>query len=333
MGYLYFRQRQSTINFSAQDLRSELLQMNRPQYVVCALYKFTALDRYAALQGLILNKLQESEMFGTILLASEGINGTVTGTRVAVDGFLDWLGRLPGLADIETKQSGSRQRPFKRARVKLKKEIVTMGVPGIDPRKSAGTCVDPKDWNALLEAPDVLVIDTRNEYEIKVGQFANAINPHTTRFREFPAFAKNHLDCKKHRRIAMYCTGGIRCEKSTAFLKQQGFNEVYQLKGGILKYLERVPQSESRWRGECFVFDDRVTVDHQLQKGSYDQCHACRLPISDADKRSGKYESGVSCPACFDQRTPRDKQRYAERERQFRLAEERGGRHIGPRKR
>ena len=205
-----------------------------------------------------------------------------------------------------------------------------MGVEGIDPLVLAGTCVDPEDWNALLEDPDTLVVDTRNEYEIEVGHFENAVNPHTTNFREFPQYALEKLDPGKHKKIAMYCTGGIRCEKATAFLKQNGFESVYHLKGGILNYLKTVPVSESGWRGECFVFDERVTVNHDLNTGSYHQCHGCRMPITEQDKASEYYQPGVSCPKCYGKRSERDKARFAEREKQVQLAEDRGEKHLGP---
>lgn len=303
-----------------------------PEFVVCALYKFTALEHFVSFQIPLQTKLQGYKICGTVLLAKEGINGTIAGTRPNIEKFLSWLTQQPGMCQLEVKQSVTEQLPFKRTRVKLKKEIVTMGVADIDPRKSVGTYVEPKDWNNVLADADVLVVDTRNEYEIKVGRFEQSTNPQTTNFREFPAFAARHLNPAKHKKIAMYCTGGIRCEKASAFLKQQGFEQVYHLKGGILKYLEQVPQSESKWQGECFVFDERVTVDHQLRKGNYEQCHACRLPITNEDKQSEKYQVGVSCPACFEHSTKADKARYAEREKQVQLAQARGQKHIGPQK-
>ncbi len=204
-----------------------------------------------------------------------------------------------------------------------------MGVEGIDPKQSVGTYVDPRDWNALISDPEVTLVDTRNAYESAIGTFSAAIIPNTESFREFPEYIANHLDPAKHRKVAMFCTGGIRCEKSTALLKQQGFDEVYHLQGGILKYFEEVPESDSLWQGECFVFDNRVSVTHDLQKGSYDQCHACRLPITDKDKLSEKYQQGVSCPACFDRKTESERKRYREREKQVKLAKTRGELHIG----
>ena len=218
--------------------------------------------------------------------------------------------------------------PFYRSRVKLKREIVTMGIDGIDPA-NRGTYVSPADWNELISDPEVTLIDTRNEYESAIGSFDNAIHTNTRSFRDFPGYAAHNLDPQKHRKVAMFCTGGIRCEKSTAYLRQQGFDEVYHLRGGILKYLEEVPEAESRWHGECFVFDNRVSVNHALEKGSYDQCHACRLPITETDKASAKYQAGVSCPACYDSRSNQERGRFREREKQVRLARARGEDHIG----
>lgn len=271
----------------------------------------------------------EQQVRGTILLAPEGINGTVSGSRFGIDTVVEWLRHKAGLEVLEQKESLSDRPPFKRTKVKLKKEIVTMGVNNIDPNEVVGTYVEPKDWNALLEDPEVLLVDTRNEYEYQVGTFKNAVNPRTESFREFPDFVKNHLDPKKHSKVAMFCTGGIRCEKSTALLKHMGFDNVFHLKGGILNYLETVPEEESQWEGECFVFDDRVTVDHDLLPGSYDQCHACRLPISEQDKLSPHYQKGVSCPNCYDKVSLEDKARFAERQRQIELAAARGEDHIG----
>lgn len=299
------------------------------EIVVCALYKFVTLDNYHDLQQPLLAFMRDHQIRGTLLLAKEGINGTVAGSREQIDALLDYLRRDSRLAEISYKESCTDSPPFMRSRVKLKNEIVTMGVEGIDPKKVVGTYVKPTQWNELIASPDVLLIDTRNDYEYQVGTFQHAVNPNTTSFREFPDYVKTHLDPAKHKRVAMFCTGGIRCEKSTAYLKEQGFEEVYHLEGGILKYLEDVPSEESMWQGECFVFDDRVTVNHQLQKGDYDQCHACRLPITEQDKQHAQYQKGVSCPHCFDKTTADQKQRYAERERQMQLARQRGEAHIG----
>ncbi|MBZ2187773.1 rhodanese-related sulfurtransferase [Alcanivorax sp. JB21] len=299
------------------------------EIVVAALYKFVRLDNYQALQQPLLDTMHRLAVRGTLLLAAEGINGTVSGTRAAIDALLDWLAQDPNLGAIEHKESYVEAHPFLRTKVKLKREIVTMGVEGIDPRHVVGTYVAPEDWNALISDPEVLLIDTRNDYEVAVGSFRGAVNPETTSFREFPDYVREHLDPAQHRKVAMFCTGGIRCEKSTAYLKEQGFEEVYHLKGGILKYLEEVPAETSLWEGECFVFDERVTVDHSLQPGQYDQCHACRRPISAEDKASPLYQPGVSCPHCHDQLTPEQKTRFAERQKQIELARQRGVAHRG----
>lgn len=299
------------------------------EYVVCAMYKFATLDHYESLQVPLLELMKSLNVFGTLLLAGEGINGTVAGSRESIDALLAWLRQDHCLGDIDCKESYTDKRPFLRSKVKLKKEIVTMGVEGIDPKRVVGTYVESKDWNALISDPEVLLVDTRNDYEVQVGTFRGAINPNTETFREFPQYVKDHLDPKQHKKVAMFCTGGIRCEKSTAYLKEQGFDEVYHLKGGVLKYLEDVPANDTLWDGECFVFDDRVTVDHQLQKGHYDQCHACRLPITDEDKASDHYEKGVSCPHCYKKLTQQQRQRFAEREKQMQLAAQRGEFHMG----
>ena len=299
------------------------------QYVVCALYKFVALENHQSIRQPLLDIMQANQVRGTLLLAHEGINGTVSGSRQGIDSLLEWLESQPGLDAIVTKESVTENSPFKRTKVKLKKEIVTMGVEDIDPNRVVGTYVEPKDWNDLINDPDVVLVDTRNEYEYAVGTFENALNPHTETFREFPQYVKDNLNPSKHKKVAMFCTGGIRCEKSTALLKQEGFEEVFHLKGGILKYLEEVPQEESTWQGECFVFDDRVTVDHNLEKGHYDQCNACRLPITEADKQNEQFVQGVSCPYCFDKTSDEQKSRYLEREKQIQLAKERGQQHIG----
>ena len=299
------------------------------QTVVCALYKFATLDKFEALRKPLLDVMLENEVYGTLLLAQEGINGTIAGSRQGIDSVLDFLRSDPRLAELDSKESMTDEMPFKRTKVKLKKEIVTMGVEGIDPRRVVGTYVEPEDWNALISDPDVLLIDTRNDYEYQVGTFKNAINPKTDSFRQFPAYIADHVLPQKPKKVAMFCTGGIRCEKSTAYLKEQGVDEVYHLKGGILKYLEKVEESETLWEGECFVFDDRVTVNHKLERGDYDQCHACRLPITEQDKLSEKYQSGVSCPSCYDSISEEKRARFAERERQIQLAKARGESHIG----
>jgi UPF0176 protein len=299
------------------------------QIVVCAMYKFVTLSDYQQIKPALLSFMQENGVKGTLLLAKEGINGTVAGSRKAIDALLYYLKSDERLADLSYKESYTDNLPFLRTRVKLKKEIVTMGVEGIDPKQVVGTYVKPEDWNALISDPEVLLVDTRNDYEVQVGTFKNAINPETDSFREFPDYVKQHLDPEKHKKVAMFCTGGIRCEKSTAYLKEQGFEDVYHLEGGILKYLEDVPSESSLWEGECFVFDERVTVNHDLEKGQYDQCNACRLPITEQDKQSEHCEHGVSCPHCYDKTTEQQKARFREREKQLELARQRGEVHIG----
>jgi UPF0176 protein len=297
--------------------------------VICALYKFVALDDFEAIQAPLLKVMEDHQVRGTLLLAKEGINGTVAGSREGMNQLLQWLMNDVRFASLEYKESHTDSLPFKRTKVKLKKEIVTMGVEGIDPNHVVGTYVEPKAWNDLINDPEVLVVDTRNDYEVQVGTFKNAINPDTETFREFPQYVKDHLDPDKHKKVAMFCTGGIRCEKSTAYMKEQGFEEVFHLKGGILKYLEEVPADQSTWEGECFVFDDRVTVNHDLEKGNYDQCNACRLPITEDDQSSEHFEKGVSCPHCFNKHTPDQKLRFRERENQIQLANKRGECHLG----
>ena len=287
------------------------------------------LDSYSCLGILFEYDPGNPDIRGTLLLANEGINGTIAGTEQGIYQLLTWLKTDPRLNEIDYKLSFTDVMPFNRTKVKLKKEIVTMGIEGIDPKQVVGTYVDPLDWNALISDPEVVLIDTRNDYEFTVGTFKNAINPNTESFREFPAYIKQNLNPDQHKKVAMFCTGGIRCEKSTAYLKEQGFEEVYHLKGGILKYLEVVPEEHTLWQGECFVFDDRITVNHQLEKGHYDQCNACRLPITEADKASVHYEQGVSCPHCYDKVTAEQKARFMEREKQIALAHQRGETHIG----
>ena len=297
--------------------------------LVCALYHFTNIDDPESLQKSLLSLLKDLRVKGTLLIANEGINGTVAGSLEGIETLKNFLlndGRFLG---ITYKLSTSHKQPFLRTRVKLKKEIVSMGVTDIDPRQIVGTYVKSADWNDLISDPNVTVIDTRNEYEVQIGTFKNAKNPHTGSFREFPDFAKSNLNPEKHKKVAMFCTGGIRCEKSTAFLKSKGFDEVYHLEGGILKYLEDIPEKDSLWLGECFVFDDRVSVGHDLKQGSYEQCHACRMPISDADKKSDAYVRGISCSHCINEKTDEDRVRFQERQKQINLAKARGEEHIG----
>ena len=297
--------------------------------VVAALYKFVNLPDYQELRDPLLNCCREANVKGSLLLASEGINGTIAGSREGIDTVLAYLkadGRFEGLTH---KESFDTHMPFYRLKVKLKKEIVTMGVEGIDPRQVVGTYVEPQQWNNLIADPDVVVVDTRNDYEYELGTFEGALNPNTKTFREFPEYVATHLDPEKNKKVAMFCTGGIRCEKSTAYLKEQGFEEVYHLKGGILQYLEDVPKEKSLWNGECFVFDNRVTVDHDLQPGHYELCHGCREPISAADKASDKFIEGVACPRCHDKQTPDQRARFEERQKQIELARTRNQIHIG----
>ena len=304
------------------------------KYLTAALYKFVSLPDFKTLQTPLLDCCNNNQIKGTLLLAEEGINGTVAGLPDQIYAVLDFLrnneifkGRL---SDLVHKESYTEKMPFYRMKVKLKKEIVTLGVPGVDPNTMAGTYIKPEDWNALISDPDVILIDTRNDYEVSVGTFKGAVNPKTTTFRELPDWVAKEKDLiKKKPKVAMFCTGGIRCEKSTAFMRTQGFDEVYHLEGGILKYLETIPQEQSLWEGECFVFDERVTVDHSLNPGHYEMCHACRQPISAEDKQSPKYQHGVSCHYCYGTKTEEQLKSAAERQKQMDLAKKRGVEHIG----
>lgn len=293
--------------------------------VVAALYHFARLDDFRDLREPLLALCQAQDIRGTLLLAQEGVNGTISGTRAGIDAVLARLRADPRLAALEHKESFSDRHPFLRLKVKLKQEIVTLGVPFVDPNAVVGTYVDPQDWNALISDPDVVVIDTRNDYEVAIGTFAGAVDPKTRSFREFPRYVSEQLDPAKHRKVAMFCTGGIRCEKASSYMRQQGFETVYHLKGGILKYLEEVPESESLWQGECFVFDERVGVTHGLKTGEAGLCHGCRRAVTPADRESPKYEEGISCPACHDELTGEQRARFAERRLQLRLAAERAG--------
>jgi UPF0176 protein len=298
-------------------------------FVVAALYKFAALPDYEQLQGPLFNLCQENNIQGTLLLAEEGINGTVAGSREAIDALLAFLRADPRFNDLQHKESYNEKQPFYRMKVRLKKEIVTLGAPGLNPRETVGTYVKPEDWDDLINEPDTLLIDTRNDYEVEVGTFKGAVNPETKTFREFKKFVEEKLDPVRDKKVAMFCTGGIRCEKSTSYLLSKGFEEVYHLEGGILKYLEEVPKEKSSWEGECFVFDQRVTVNHDLEKGSYDQCYACRYPITEEDKKSPLYAEGVSCPRCHDSLSEEQKKRFMDRQKQINLAKARNEMHIG----
>jgi UPF0176 protein len=298
-------------------------------FLVAALYHFVSLPRHASLQAPLQALCEENGVKGTLLLAHEGINGTIAGPDAGIHAVLAFLRAQPEFAGLEHKESRASKMPFLRMKVKLKKEIVTMGVENIDPNRVVGTYVAPKDWNALISDPDTIVIDTRNDYETAIGTFRGALDPKTKTFREFPDWVKNNPGLHNKPRIAMYCTGGIRCEKATAFMKEQGFDEVYHLKGGILKYLEEVPQEESLWDGACFVFDERVSVEHGLKEGAHKLCHACRNPITAEEIASPYYEEGVSCSNCYHTRSEADRLRYRERQHQIALARKRGRRHIG----
>lgn len=298
-------------------------------FTVCALYQFVRLDDFEEFCTPLRELMVELKVKGTILLALEGLNGTISGSKPSIDSVIQFLHDDGRFDNLEIKFSHSKTTPFKRLKVKLKKEIVTLGVEHIDPLSSVGTYVAPQDWNALISDPDVVLIDTRNNYEYEIGSFEGAINPNTETFREFPAYTKNNLEQYRGKKVAMFCTGGIRCEKSTAYLKSQGFDTVYHLQGGILKYLEEMDEEQSLWKGECFVFDDRVAVKHNLEQGQYDQCHACRYPITQEDKQHPHYEKGVSCPRCHGSKSEDQVNRYRERERQVQLAKARGEDHIG----
>ena len=304
--------------------------MTNPPILVAALYQFTAFEDPAAISAPLLALCDQHGVKGTLLLAREGINGTIAGTEPAITAVLDHIRTLPGCDAIVVKFSRSAAMPFLRLKVRVKAEIVTLGEPGVDPTQVVGKYVDPADWNALIADPDVIVIDTRNDYEVAIGQFEGALDPQTASFRDFPKWFREHrADFGNAPKVAMYCTGGIRCEKSTAFLKAEGVDDVYHLKGGILSYLEHILPEESLWRGECFVFDERVSVGHGLAQGELALCRACRNPISEADRASDLFAEGVSCPACFHDRTPEQRAGYAERQKQAELAKRRGYQHVG----
>ncbi|MES1195765.1 MAG: rhodanese-related sulfurtransferase [Steroidobacter sp.] len=298
-------------------------------FIVAALYKFAELPDYKALKEPLLACCEQHGIKGTLLLASEGINGTIAGTREGINSVLSFLRSDTRFKNLEHKESHAKSMPFYRMKVRLKKEIVTMGVDGINPNKMAGAYVKPEDWNNLITDPDVVVIDTRNDYEVEIGTFRNAINPNIKTFRDFPEWIQKQKSLEKKPKVAMFCTGGIRCEKSTAYMRTQGFDEVYHLQGGILKYLEVVPEKESLWQGECFVFDERVAVGHGLKPGEHDLCRSCRYPISDEDKQSSHYVEGVSCPHCFDQKSESKKTGLMERQKQMELAKKRNQLHVG----
>ena len=297
-------------------------------YRIAALYHFTRFENPAALRIPLLALCEAERISGSLLLAREGINGTIAGPHDGIGRVLAHLRALPGCADLEWKESQSAAQPFRRLKVRLKREIVTMGQPDVDPRARVGHYVEPGQWNDLIRAPDVAVIDTRNDYEVAIGTFHGAVDPGTASFRDFPAWWENNKHRFHNKRIAMFCTGGIRCEKSTNYLLGQGVQEVYHLKGGILKYLEEVPEADSTWQGDCFVFDGRVSVGHGLREGPHILCHACRRPILPEDRTRPEYEEGVACHHCAHETSDDDKARFRERQKQMALAEARGARHI-----
>lgn len=312
---------------------SEIKSNIQTKYLTAALYKFVSLPNYTNLQAPIHAACETHRIKGTILLASEGINGTIAGLPDDIQQILHFLRTEPifegKFADLEYKESFAAEHPFYRMKVKLKKEIVTLGVAGVSPTKQVGTYVKPEDWNALISDPDVILIDTRNDYEVDIGTFKGAIDPRTTTFREFPAYVAKNLDKTKHKKVAMFCTGGIRCEKASSYMMDQGFEAVYHLQGGILKYLELVPEAESLWQGECFVFDQRVAVKHNLEVGEFDQCYACRHPLSPAELTCAQYTPGISCPYCYNTISEEKRASLTERQKQVILAKQRGEAHIG----
>jgi UPF0176 protein len=301
----------------------------QPEIRVAALYRFCRVEQPEALRKPLAAFCCGRGIKGTLLVAREGVNGTVAGSPEAIDALIARLREIPGMAGLEVKFSRAAAMPFHRTKVRLKKEIVTMGVESIDPADSAGTYVEPRDWNALISDPDTVVIDTRNDYEVALGSFRNAVDPNTASFREFPDWVERNRASLEGRKVAMFCTGGIRCEKATAYVRSLGLADVFHLRGGILKYLETVPAEQSLWQGECFVFDERVSVTHGLAEGEAELCRGCRRPLSAADRLSPRYREGISCAWCHDRRSDEDRARYEERHRQVRLAEERGLRHIG----
>lgn len=307
------------------------MEQNRDEikFQVSAFYRFVAVRDPDQLKAVLDEYLDKTDMLGTVLVAAEGVNGTISGLKVDVESFLVFLAGQLGIDELPYKVAQAPSRPFHRMKVRLKKEIVTLGVKGIDPLKKVGTYVCPKEWNDLIQREDVVLVDTRNEYEYTVGTFKGAKNPHTNSFREFPEYVNKTLDPKINTKVAMFCTGGIRCEKATSLMLEKGFKEVYHLEGGILEYFNQIPEDKSLWDGECFVFDERVTVDQNLRAGSYKMCHACRMPLSEDDQRSDHYEKGISCPHCHEQISEEKKARLQQRNLQMKLANERKELHLG----
>jgi len=296
---------------------------------IVSLYKFVGIEDLETFRKELLAKCRKHGLKGTFIIASEGINGTVAGTGENIESIINYLCEDKRFIDIECKYSFDDKVPFYRMKVKIKDELIPIGVGGVDPQEIVGTYVSPSDWNKLIKDPDVLLIDVRNRYEIEVGSFSGALSPETDNFRYFPEFVENNLDPEKNRKVAMYCTGGIRCEKASSYMLSKGFKEVYHLKGGILKYLENVAKQNSLWDGECFVFDNRTSVDHDLENGVYDLCHNCRFPVSPEDMESVNYEKGISCPRCYDSISPERRTSLEERNKQIRLAKERNHMHLG----
>jgi UPF0176 protein len=288
-------------------------------YTIAALYHFTRFSDLAGLKVPLLHLCEQHQIKGTLLLAHEGINGTIAGSRDGIDAVVAHLRSLPGCDDLEWKEARSESPPFGKMKVRLKREIVTMGEPDVDPRARVGHYVEPGDWNDLIGQADVAVIDTRNDYEVAIGTFEGAIDPRTQSFGDFPAWWQKNKARFHNKKIAMFCTGGIRCEKSTNYLLAQGVEDVFHLKGGILKYLEEIPAEKSTWTGECFVFDNRVSVGHGLAEGPHLLCHGCRRPIVPEDKQRPEYEEGVSCHHCRYETTDADKDRFRERQKQMEL--------------
>ena len=302
-------------------------------YLVAALYKFSSISKPKELQDEIRSQLKELSIYGTILVGEEGLNGTIAGTHKKINEAVKYIKSIQGFSNLDIKFSQSQENPFVRLKVKLKKEIVTIGDESINPNHKVGNYIDPQDWNELISDKNTILIDTRNNYECSIGTFKNAINPNTVKFREFPEWIEDQNfsdDEKDKKNFAMFCTGGIRCEKASSFMKERGFKNVNHLKGGILNYFEKIDASISLWEGECFVFDDRVSVKHDLSVGTYDMCHGCRMPITEKDKKNNKYIRGVACPACFDNTSEEQKNRYMSRQKQVDLAKERNQKHIGP---
>ena len=303
----------------------------KKKYLNVAFYKFVHFPNYTSFQSKILNFCVERNIKGTILLAEEGINVAAAGTKKNIYELLNFLKTDNRFSDITHKESYSEEIPFHRMRVKLKKEIVSLGRPNINLSNRSGIRVDPKNWNILLADPDVVLVDARNDYEYQIGTFKNAISPKTTNFREFPAFIKEKLNTKKNKKIAIFCTGGIRCEKASSYMLSKGFENVYQLNGGILKYMDDIETDKSLWEGECFVFDSRVSVDSELAEGNYEQCYACRRPLSEKELQSNIYQKGISCPYCINETSDAQRASFRERQQQVELAEKRNEKHIGVR--